>query len=406
MGHRSHEVDVAEGKIAVLALAALLSLSGNEARSEPLPVAPAARHNLAQPAAVFGSDDRALLPPRLRELEGSVGLLYERGTRSVCTAFCVDDAVIATAGHCLFRTSDQRPPSLRGFVFTLRQAKPVATSIISGSATGGGQQFVMAGSMRISTRPPIDASRDWALIKLAKPVCAGKSLRLTRRSPEELSQLARSNRVYQVAFHRDFANWKLAYGPSCEIKREFGQASWGNIARDFTDANHLVLHSCDTGAASSGSPLLVQGPRGPEVVGINVGTYVQSRVLMQNGEVIKRFKADTIANTGVSSSAFAAKLDVFQRADIIARRDDVKQLQQLLAARGLYAGKPDGLYGAQLREAIEHFEKSENRPVTGLATTALLQRLGVVAANAAKPTTIEVRGEGTTSRGQKSRGQQ
>lgn len=355
------------------------------------------------PIAVFGRDDRVLLPAKMADLEGRIGLLYERGTRSVCTAFCVADRIIATAGHCIYPTTLERPPSLRGFVFTLRQQRPVASSSIVGSAAGGGQQNVMAGSLRISTRPPIDASRDWALIKLSKPVCAGKALRLTRRSPEELSRLASLRRVYQVAFHRDFSNWKLAYGPNCEVKRAFGQATWKSIARDFTEANHLVLHGCDTGGASSGSPLLTMGPQGPEVVGINVGTYVQSRVLMQNGEVIKRFKADTVANTGVSSSAFADKLEMFQRAEIIAKRDDIKRLQLLLAHQNLYEGNLDGLYGVQLKAAIEAFEAQEKRPVTGLATVPLLQRLSVIGANAAKPATLEVRGEGTTTQGQKAK---
>ncbi len=38
---------------------------------------------------------------------------------------------------------------------------------------------------------------------------------------------------------------------------------------------------------------------------INVGTYVRSKVLMQNGDVVHRYKSDTIANTAVASGAFA-----------------------------------------------------------------------------------------------------
>lgn len=358
---------------------------------------------LVQPIAVFGRDDRVTLPEKFAALEGKIGLLYERRSRSVCTAFCVSDRIIATAGHCIFRTSDETPPALGGFIFRLRGVRPEATSPIAGAANGGGAQNVISGAMRINTRPPIDASRDWAMLKLSKPVCTKGFLRMTRRSPDELTKLADEKRVYQVAYHRDFPNWKLAYGPACGVQRDFPNAPWANIARDFTEANHLVLHTCDTGGASSGSPLLTDGPQGPEVVGINVGTYVQSRVLMQNGEVIKRFKSDTVANTGVSSSAFAGRLDAFQRAEILARTEDLKQLQLLLASRGLYAGNADGAYGPQLRTAIEGFEREENRPVTGLATVALLQRLGVVASGAPKPPTVKIEGEGLISRGQKAR---
>ncbi len=394
----------AMGCRAVAIFAVLSGLApGRLAWAEPRALQPLPYSTLALPVAVFGKDERSTLPARLSALERKVGILYDRRSRSVCTAFCVADNIVATAGHCVFRTSEERAPSLSGFQFRLKGVRPEAISSIAGTANGGGAQNVLAGAMRINTRPPIDASRDWALLRLSKPVCSKGVLRLTRRSPDELTKLAADKRIYQVAYHRDFGNWKLALGPGCEVKRDFKDAPWGNIARDFTEANHLVLHTCDTGGASSGSPLLTDGPQGPEVVGINVGTYVQSRVLMQKGEVIKRFKADTVANTGVSSSAFAAKLDVFQRAEIVATTDDVKRLQALLASRGLYAGKADGAYGPMLRAAIEAFEKEENRPVTGLATTALLQRLGVIAGAAPKPATIKIEGEGLTSRGQKTR---
>lgn len=352
--------------------------------------------------AVFGNDDRVVLGGKYAGLENKIGLLYERRSQSVCTAFCVSDRVIATAGHCVFRTSEETPPSLTGFEFRLGGVRPKARSAIAGGSEAGAQ-FVTSGAMRINTRPPIDASRDWALLRLAKPICEKNFLRLTRRSPEELTLLSEAKRIYQVAYHRDFANWKLAYAPACEIRRNFSQVPWGSIARDFTEANHLVLHRCDTGGASSGSPLLTDGPNGPEVVGINVGTYVQSRVQMQNGKVIKRFKSDTIANTGVSTSAFAGKLDAFQHADILAKRDQIKQLQLLLASRGHYAGQADGAYGPLLRAGIEAFEREENKPVTGLATTALLQRLGVMAAGSAKPAVTRIESEGLTSRGRKER---
>ena len=43
------------------------------------------------------------------------------------------------------------------------------------------------------------------------------------------------------------------------------------------------------------------------MIGINVGTYVQSKVLMQDGKVTKRLKADTVANTAVAARAFAGQ---------------------------------------------------------------------------------------------------
>ena len=151
---------------------------------------------------------------------------------------------------------------------------------------------------------------------------------------------------------------------------------WRQIERDFTEPEALILHTCDTGGASSGSPMLLDTPDGPEVIGINVGTYEQSKVLMQDGQVKKRLKADTIANTAVASAAFAGRLEAFRQAAILATPGQMRELQGLLAQRQLYGGPVDGNYGAPLKTAIEAYEKAEGLAVTGLATVALLQRLG------------------------------
>ena len=112
------------------------------------------------------------------------------------------------------------------------------------------------------------------------------------------------------------------------------------------------------------------------MIGINVGTYELSKVLMQDGQVKKRLKADMIANTAVTSTAFASRLEAFRTAAILATPAQVRELQGLLAGRQLYAGPTDGNYGSALMAAIEAYEKAEGLPVTGLATMALLQRLG------------------------------
>jgi protease YdgD len=112
------------------------------------------------------------------------------------------------------------------------------------------------------------------------------------------------------------------------------------------------------------------------VIGINVGTYVQSKVLMQEGKVKKRLKADPVANTAVASAAFAAKLDAFLQVAVLSSQAQVRELQTLLKARQLFDGKVDGTYSADLRDGIEAYEKAEGLAVTGLATVALLKRLG------------------------------
>ncbi len=280
------------------AMAALVVLAiGGTASSGPLgldPARPGSEHHgpsAVHRVAVFGADDRALLPAEKRTLGRSIGLLYDERSHSVCTAFCVGDDTIATAGHCLFRTEGERPLRLKGVEFRLQPKDgPASISRIAGTKHNAEAQHVAAGSQRLRVRPPIDAAQDWALIRLQSPICKGHALPISRQPAEALVKLSAAQRVYQVGYHRDFGDWALVLGQPCAIRRSFDGADWPAIARDFVDAAHVILHTCDTGGASSGSPMLIDGPGGPEVIGINVGTYLQARVLTQRGEVVHRYK--------------------------------------------------------------------------------------------------------------------
>jgi hypothetical protein len=243
---------------------------------------------------------------------------------------------------------------------------------------------VMSGAVRLSIRPPIDATRDWALVRLAKPACSKGVLPVRAMPTEQVLSEAAAKRVFQIAYHRDFTPWRLAYSKPCAVQRNFEGADWATIAQDFNEPGQVLLHTCDTGGASSGSPMLLETPTGPEVIGINVGSYIQSKVIMQNGKVTKRFKADTVANTGVSALAFAAKLDLFRQAVILTTPAQLRELQAALKQRQFYTGEVSGQYGPALREAIEAYERAQGLTVTGLATQALLKRLNGKAAERGK----------------------
>lgn len=57
----------------------------------------------------------------------------------------------------------------------------------------------------------------------------------------------------------------------------------------------------------------------------------------------------------------------------------VQQIQQGLAARGLYDGPADGLTGPKTEAAILFFEQTEGMDETGMASEAILDRLNAVA---------------------------
>ncbi|MDF3813823.1 peptidoglycan-binding protein, partial [Rhodopseudomonas sp. BAL398] len=63
------------------------------------------------------------------------------------------------------------------------------------------------------------------------------------------------------------------------------------------------------------------------------------------------------------------------RQERVLSRTEKLELQQLLAQRGLYDGRPDGRFGSLTRKALRGFQASIGAPADGFATTELLQRL-------------------------------
>ena len=61
--------------------------------------------------------------------------------------------------------------------------------------------------------------------------------------------------------------------------------------------------------------------------------------------------------------------------ETLTRRDQIRELQQLLVARGYDPGEPDGLIGARTREAIRDWQKDRGLPENGQVTMRVLEGL-------------------------------
>lgn len=367
---------------AALGLGFGLSQGSVAVQAAPIP-------NLAQPpiarapivpVAVFGSDDRTTLPPQRRALAEKLGVLIDLERKTVCTAFCVGEATVMTAGHCLKPAGPRDKARLSDFRFRKDLLIPGNDARIAGASKGGGAQSIAIGTSRLSLRPPIDAVKDWAIVRLDRNVCPTGGLTLSRRSSDEIMELASERRIYQVAFHRDFQYFKLAWAQPCDVARGFNDASWDTISRDFEAPESVLLHTCDTGGSSSGSPLLIDGASGPEVVGLNVGTYLQSSVTAPLGSGTGAIssaatRSRDIANTAIAAHTIAPLVDEFSRAEILLDPRRVRDVAAWLSGLGLYSRPHDGRYGPALKTAIEAYEFSEGLPVTGLLTKSLWQRL-------------------------------
>ncbi len=333
--------------------------------------------SLLTPAAVFGTDQRIEVPEQYSALEGKIGMLYEQSTQTLCTAFCVAKGIVATAAHCLFQPKGDKLPDLSEVTFRLSYGKAYQTSGIAGRHTAFTKNSIAVGTTAFNNEPPLSAPKDWALAKLERPICRFGFLKVDTRPVQDLIDKSRENKIFQVAYHWDWKHWQLAYSQPCKISRDFDQIKWRFIKQHFINNNELVLHDCDTGGASSGSPLLMDtgSADGPTAVAINVGTYTRTRILLREGRIVKRMKPDIIANTGVNGSAFGPVINSLENADLLASSEDMMRLQAELQARGLYTGSLDGQLGRDTRNAIVRFEDTQHMLQTGLPTKSLLRRM-------------------------------
>jgi V8-like Glu-specific endopeptidase len=352
----------------------LVAVAAESAAALPPPPATDAPRFLARPVAVFGTDDRTSVPQRLQAAAERIGLFFNNRTRIVCSAFCVADNVIATAAHCTGRGQPAGNNRYGDFRFSRNYDRSRHFVNIEGAAEGTAAQHILAGDFRLRIRPPIDATHDWALVRVPRNTCPAKALEVKVLSADEAMTEAKAGRVFQLSYHRDLTPWRITYSKPCAVDRNFETAAWESIEPDFLAPEQLLLHTCDTGGASSGSPLLLETEGGPVVIAINVGTYVQTRGETPE-QTSSRRRADTVANTAVSASAFAAYIAWFQNADVLTNRADIRGLQEHLRNQSLYTGRIDGTFGPALAAAIEAHERAGRAPVTGLPTRDLVKRL-------------------------------
>ena len=339
---------------------------------------PAKTGDRLQPVAVFGDDDRQDLPDEFGALEGKIGMLYEDSTQTLCTAFCVARNIVATAAHCLFQPKNGKFPDLNNAQFRLNYGTIQQQAGIYGRNTPFTKHSIAVGTTAFNNEPPLSAPRDWALVKLERPVCSFGALKVEPRSVNDLIKESKKSHIFQVAYHWDYKHWQLAYSRPCGIEKDYDQIKWQFIKKHFIDSQQLLLHKCDTGGASSGSPILYrdEDTKLPSVVAINVGTYTRTRILLRKGKIVKKLNPDIIANTGVNVLAFEHVIRSLRNADLINSYEDMIRLQEELKARGLYDGDIDGRLGRGTRNAIVSFEQLVGLSPTGLPSYSLLKLFG------------------------------
>ena len=144
--------------------------------------------------------------------------------------------MIATASHCLYGHRKRNRLYLSSFLFKLKTGKKNARiySKLAGNRTRQSRRYIVTGTSKLSRKPPIGAARDWAVVRLERPVCNKGWFNSIDLDHHKLETAARNKKLFQVAYHMDYGkNWQIAYSRSCSINRNYGGLTWSNIKKHF-----------------------------------------------------------------------------------------------------------------------------------------------------------------------------
>ena len=333
---------------------------------------------LATPVAIFGKDNRTPVPKRYQGLKDAVGLLRTRGGRSTneCNAFCVSHDVIATSAHCLFfpvRTGHR--PSLSSLTFHKGNGSRRKPTPIAGLRDRSYHWNVIAGATYVSDADNWIIAHDWALVKLAKPICGDDVLPVIAKEKwTDLFNDVLNARIFIIFHNRRGRRVRLQYAADCKAPDnplELG-LQWVAIDLGSSDPQHLIPHRCDFKRGASGSPLLLETANGTAAIGINAAESDFKALSNSLGEGVAR---QLSANFAVSSGAFREQIALMRDLPKPLGEPELERVQTLLKANGDYAGEIDGEYGNLTRQAILDFERHHELLPTGRPTKALLKAL-------------------------------
>ena len=349
--------------------------------------------------AVIGSDDRQHVPFEMSEIASGIGLLAEKkgNKSSVCTGFCVAPNIIATNAHCAIR----RKLNLSRMRFYLPRVNYVPFrdpyNLSNQTARSSSHLALMSGLKIVDPKQPTlsvfsgsyrgrhnfrNQAQDWAIVKLAYPICKGRELLFENSSIVKLQESSRNNRIFMIGFHGDKKITTRWLSEKCAIYSRNNRRFFPyNQRRMMKKTGVLIPHSCDSFKGASGSPIFMETDDGPKVVGINLGSFGFSKYLVTRnrytGEIIgrKRLQFRREINMAVQPKLITERIERFQQETILSNLEEFTEVQTILKELKLYKGSIDGLMGAQTRRAIQRFERRVNLPELGIPTQQLLSKL-------------------------------
>lgn len=306
-------------------------------------------------AGVFGNDERRPIAGQDQKTANYVGLLKTDTTNSICTAVCLSNDIIATAGHCISpsqadASTDLKSVKFRPFSEKLRQHAPIA-----GAAIDNVNHSIISGNRSLRVTPPISAAHDWSLIKLDRPICRSGGLPLLASKPGS------RDHMIQIAFHHDLGQDHLFRGAPCTALDPSEQKQLNRVEQDFVNAHQLLFHHCDAEVGSSGSPLLTQVANHPAIAAINVGTYYlasRAATAAARDEDDNPVNAEAVANTAIAAHILQMPLAELSARQPLSSKKEIARLSDALTALGYIAGPPVQTPTPRLRFAARQFADS------------------------------------------------
>jgi hypothetical protein len=321
-------------------------------------------------AAVFGADQRQPLQSHAGALANAVGKLSSSAPPVTCTAVCIADDIIATAGHCLAGTENAPVSDFEAYRFeTASGTGPPLSARIAGHQTANTRQNVILGLDRLRQTAPINADEDWAIARLDTPVCRHRGLALA-----ETLTAADPHDTALVAMHADLDGQTLYHQGGCHDAGLTARLPQHAVVRDFANPSAVLFHTCDTGPGASGGPILSSPGGKTTVLGINTGTYALARAMPSAATSTAHDTAIPVANTAVPAVHLLMPLAELSARQLLSEPDDINRLAVMLASMGYDADPQVFTVTDRLIAGIKAFEAAQQLPVTGLVSPSILAR--------------------------------
>ncbi len=342
-----------------------------------------------------GKGKRIVVGDDLKSVTSSIGILYFQ-VGGTCTAFCVAPDLVVTSAHCFYdHKSGKKKKGLafsRFFLpnrsarsdrsyyqrYKLKRIFGNKRSYIKGGNSEEAAFNVVLGYQRY-IRSIARFKTDWALVRLAEPICQSQ-LQVTSMARKKLISAEKRGELMMVGYHGDRFRDGMLLSPKCKfLDRKITRASRKMLRNRVGLGSQTMLHSCRAAPGSSGSPILVRTKDKFQVVAINAGNVSWHRWRKKSRRARKRITGRWSENISVLTKPLQPLIDRLKTEKLLTSEDEYRQLQTALNKAGYNVGGVDGVLGPRSKRGIKRFEKKTGKAQTGLPTRELLSALEAAA---------------------------